>query len=75
MLMCLGGERLPLGGATMVGAKRKKFLKIEDSRSLKNAITDSGAVARMLIVGLYVYSYIHVLPERFFFKLINLNLI
>ena len=37
------------------------------------------AVARMLIVAgggeWGVYSYIHVLPDRFFFKLINLNLI
>ena len=59
----------------MVGAKRKNFFKIEDSISLEMAITESRPVARTLIAGLHVYSYIHVLLDRFFFKLINLNLI
>ena len=33
------------------------------------------AVARTLIGGGGAYSYIHVLPDRFLFKLMNLNLI
>ena len=33
------------------------------------------AVPRTLIGGGCVYSYIHVLPDQFLFKLINLNLI
>ena len=36
----IGGERIPRG-TTMVGAERKNFLKIDDSRSLEMAFQSS----------------------------------